>query len=489
MSKAPTRPQTRYVCQSCGDVFLRWEGQCRSCSAWNSLVETQVRAEPRAARAVGPGRPGGAATAPARLADVVEPDRIRLPIGIGELDRVLGGGLVPGSIVLLGGEPGIGKSTLLLQAASGIAAAVGPDRVLYATGEESASQVRLRADRLGLLGGPGGGIRIVAESSIDRIADVAGDGVLAGSPPALLVVDSVQTATVEDLDGPAGSVGQVRGTALRLMELAKPAGIAVVLVGHVTKDGSIAGPKTLEHLVDAVLTLEGERSAGVRLLRATKNRFGSTEEVGVFAMGESGMSEVADPARAFLADHDGPAPGSVVAPTLEGSRPLLVEVQALVAPGPGVNPRRTTSGVDANRVALLLAVLGRRAGVGLGSHDVYVNLAGGLSVDEPGLDLPLALALASSLRDRPIPSGTVAIGEVGLLGELRPVAGLERRLREAARLGFVRAIVPRAIRGAVGGDAADIEIVAVATLRDAVEAALGGPGTGLRRMATASARC
>jgi DNA repair protein RadA/Sms len=419
---------------------------------------------------------------------VVEPERSRLAVGIDELDRVLGGGLVAGSVVLLGGEPGIGKSTLLLQAASGVAAAAGADRVLYATGEESASQVRLRADRLALLNGPGGGIRIVAESSIDRIAEIAGDDVLAGRPPALLVVDSVQTATVDELDGPAGSVGQVRGAALRLMELAKPAGIAVVLVGHVTKDGSIAGPKTLEHLVDAVLTLEGERSAGVRLLRATKNRFGSTEEVGVFEMSEAGMREVADPARAFLAEHDGPAPGSVVAPTLEGSRPLLVEVQALVASSPGVNPRRTTSGVDANRVALLLAVLGRRAGVGLGSHDVYVNLAGGLSVDEPGLDLPLAVALASSLRDRPVAPGTVAIGEVGLLGELRPVAGLERRLREAARLGFARAIVPRATRGGAVGAVPGIEVVAVGTLREAVEAALAGPGDGLRRMATA-ARC
>jgi DNA repair protein RadA/Sms len=424
-----------------------------------------------------------------RLVDVVFEESERIPTGVAELDRVLGGGLVAGSVVLLGGEPGIGKSTLLLQAAAGIAAAVGAERVLYATGEESASQVRLRADRLGLLGGPGGGIQIVAESSIDRIAELAGDDILADRPPALLVVDSVQTATVDELDGPAGSVGQVRGAALRLMELAKPAGIAVVLVGHVTKDGSIAGPKTLEHLVDAVLTLEGERSAGVRLLRATKNRFGSTEEVGVFEMGETGMTEVADPARAFLAEHDGPAPGSVVAPTLEGSRPLLVEVQALVASSPGVNPRRTTSGVDANRVALLLAVLGRRAGVGLGSHDVYVNLAGGLSVDEPALDLPLALALASSLRDRPIVAGTVAVGEVGLLGELRPVAGLERRLREAARLGFGRAIVPRATRGGTVGAVAGIEIVAVGTLREAVDVALGGPGDGLRRMATASARC
>ena len=483
MSKASARPQTRYVCQSCGESFLRWEGQCRACSAWNSLVETQVRSEPRPARVAGGGLGAAIAT---RLSEVGEPERTRIPIGLGELDRVLGGGLVPGSVVLLGGEPGIGKSTLLLQAAAGVAALAGPDRVLYATGEESTAQVRLRAERLGLLAGAGAGIRVAAESSIDRIADLATDG---GPVPALLVVDSVQTATVDDLDGPAGSVGQVRGAALRLMELAKPAGIAVVLVGHVTKDGTLAGPKTLEHLVDAVLTLDGERYAAIRLLRATKNRFGSTEEVGVFEMGEAGMAEVADPARAFLAEHDGPAPGSVVAPTLEGSRPILVEVQGLVAPGPGGTPRRTASGVDANRVALLVAVLARRAGIGLASHDIYVNLAGGLAVDEPGLDLPLALALASSLRDRPIAAGTVAIGEVGLLGELRAVAGLERRLREAARLGFVRAIVPRPGRGADLPSVAGMEVVAVASLREAIEAALvHGTGAG-RTMAAASARC
>jgi DNA repair protein RadA/Sms len=488
MSKASSRPQTRYVCQSCAESFLRWEGQCRACSAWNSLVETQVRSEPRPSRiGAGGGAGGGLGAATAtRLADVGEPERPRLPVGIGEFDRVLGGGLVPGSLVLVGGEPGIGKSTLLLQAAAGVAALVGPERVLYATGEESAAQVRLRAERLGLLAGTGGGIGILTESSIDRIAEVASQ---LAPRPALLVVDSVQTATVDDLDGPAGSVGQVRAAALRLMELAKPAGIAVVLVGHVTKDGSIAGPKTLEHLVDAVLTLEGERYAAIRLLRATKNRFGSTEEVGVFEMGEAGMAAVADPARAFLADHDGPAPGSVVAPTLEGSRPLLVEVQGLVAPGPGGTPRRTASGVDTNRVALLVAVLARRAGVGLASHDIYVNLAGGLAVDEPGLDLPLAIALASSLGDRPVTPATVAIGEVGLLGELRSVVGLERRLREAARLGFVRAIVPRASRGQVLPAIPGLEVVAVGSLRDAIEAALTSGAGDVRRVATTSARC
>ena len=279
---------------------------------------------------------------------------------------------------------------------------------------------------------------ILAEHDIGAIVEAA-----TTLAPTVLVVDSVQTATVDELDGAAGSVGQVREATVRLMAFAKATGTAVILAGHVTKDGTIAGPKTLEHLVDVVLNLEGERYAALRLIRASKNRFGSTEEVGVFEMGEAGLTEVTDPARAFLADHDRPAPGSVVAATLEGSRPLLVEVQALVSPARFGTPVRRASGLDLNRLGLLVAVLGRRAGIGLGSHDVYANLAGGLAVAEPGMDLPLALALASSLRDRPVIAGTVAIGEVGLLGELRTVTGVERRLREAARLGFRRAIVPR----------------------------------------------
>jgi len=468
------RPQSRYVCQSCGDAFLRWEGQCRSCGAWNSLVETVIR-EPTAgerSRARVRASAGSAGAEPTPLNQIGEAAVPRLRVGIDELDRVLGGGLVTGSLVLLGGEPGIGKSTLLLQAAAGIAtgAAAASGRVLYATGEESAGQVRLRAARLGLLDGQAGErIDVVAESTVERITELA-----TARPPAVVVVDSVQTATVEELDGPAGSVGQVREATLRLMDLAKGQGIAVVLVGHVTKDGSIAGPKTLEHLVDAVLNLEGERYAALRVLRATKNRFGSTDEVGVFEMAETGLREVADPSRAFLVEHELPAPGSVVAPTLEGSRPLLVEVQALVAPTGYGTPARRGSGIDPNRLALLVAVLGRRAGVGLGSHDVYANLAGGLAVDEPGLDLPLALALASSFRDAPVEAGTVAIGEVGLLGELRSVGGLERRLREAARLGFRRAVVPRAGRSSDSPRVDGLEILAVATLRDAIDAALGG---------------
>jgi DNA repair protein RadA/Sms len=461
------RPQSRYVCQTCGEAFLRWEGQCRACGAWNALVETVVRDVPAAARAR---TATGPMPEPVSLAALAEEDVPRLPVGLGELDRVLGGGLVPGSLVLVGGEPGIGKSTLLLQAAAGLAA--GGRTVLYATGEESGGQVRLRAARLGLLAGPAAdGVRILADHDVDRIAEVA-----RAQRPAAVVVDSIQTATLDELDGPAGSVGQVRESALRLMELAKGEGIAVILVGHVTKEGSIAGPKTLEHLVDAVISIEGERGGTLRLVRASKNRFGATDEVGVLEMAEEGLREVADPARAFLVEHETPAPGSVVAATLEGSRALLVEVQALVAPTGYGTARRTAIGLDPNRLALLVAVLGRRAGVGLGTHDVYANLAGGIAVADPGLDLPVAIALASTLRDRPVRPGTAAFGEVGLLGELRAVGGTERRVREAARLGFSRVIMPRA--RSAPPTIAGLEIVAVGSVRDALLAALDDGGRG-----------
>jgi DNA repair protein RadA/Sms len=464
------KAQSRYVCQTCAASFLRWEGQCRSCGAWNSLVETIVREPARGPRSAAASAHGTAA-GPVALADIGELAVPRIAVGIGEVDRVLGGGIVPGSVVLVGGEPGIGKSTLLLQAAASLATSMAeaPGGVLYATGEESSAQVALRGSRLGLLGTAAGrAVRVIAESEVGRIAEIA-----RRERPVVVIVDSIQTMTVDELDGPAGSVGQVRESAVRLMELAKGEGIAVVLVGHVTKDGTLAGPKTLEHLVDAVLTLEGERFATLRLLRASKNRFGSTEEIGVFEMGEIGLSELDDASRAFLVDHPTPASGSVVAPTLEGSRPILVEVQALVAPTSYGTPRRTANGIDTNRLALLIAVLARRAGIGLSSHDVYASLAGGLSVDEPGLDLPVAIALASALRDRPVRSGTIAIGEVGLLGELRAVNGLERRVREAVRLGFGRAIVPASGHGSKPVDVAGAEVIAVSTLREALSAAVG----------------
>jgi DNA repair protein RadA/Sms len=489
------RQQSRYVCQACGAAHLHWEGQCRTCGEWNTLVETVVRESEARRRTPGPASAGARSAAPQSLNSLREAELVRTPTGIDEMDRVLGGGLVPGSVVLLGGEPGIGKSTLLLQASAGLTEGPGPAlgqtaaadgraagvkmptggrgsegrHVLYATGEESAGQVRLRAGRLGLLEGlPGERIQVVAESEVGRIVDLVRE-----LSPAVLIVDSIQTVTADELEGPAGSVGQVRECTLRLMEIAKQDGVAVIVVGHVTKDGSLAGPKALEHLVDAVLSLEGERTATMRLLRATKNRFGSTEEVGVFEMAERGLVEVVDPGRAFLSATDEHAPGSVAGAALEGTRPLLVEVQALVAPGGYGSPRRTASGIDGNRLALLVAVLGRRAGIGLGSHDVYANLAGGLDLADPGLDLPLALALASSLRDRQVRRDLIAIGEVGLLGELRPVPGLERRLREAARLGFAAAIVPRSRRSeapVVKG----LEIFAVSSLREAVRRAIGG---------------
>jgi DNA repair protein RadA/Sms len=400
----------------------------------------------------------------------------RIPVGLAELDRTLGGGLVPGEVVLLGGEPGIGKSTLVLEAAAGVARGAtgsGDDAgpVLYASGEESIEQLHLRADRLGVTqGAAGDGISVLGATELEAIlsaADTIG--------PRLLVIDSVQTLTADGLEGPAGSVGQVREAAARIGGWARDRGVPVILVGHVTKDGTLAGPRTLEHLVDAVLLLEGDRYGPLRLLRAAKNRFGSTEEVGVLQMTGEGLREVPDPGRAFLGDalERDRGTGVAVAGVLEGSRPLLVEVQALVAPNGMGMPRRTVAGLDANRLALLVAVLGRRCGLSLGAQDLYVSLAGGASVDDPGLDLPLAMALASSSRDDPVLPATMACGEVSLLGELRAVRGLDRRLREAARLGFKRAIVPasgleqdhaRTSSPRIGG----IEVIGARTLSEAL---------------------
>ena len=461
------RPESRFACGTCGALSLRWEGQCRACGEWNTLVEVPASARGVSASSRAP------VAAPATIALAAVgggQDAARLGSGIGELDRVLGGGIVPGSVVLLGGEPGIGKSTLVLALAGAVAAGAARVGVLYASGEESAAQLHLRARRLGLADGPAGdGIEVVTETSVARVIAAAET-----VQPGLLIVDSIQAVTDDELEGPAGSVGQVRAAAARLQAFAKGGSVPVILIGHVTKEGSLAGPKTLEHLVDVVLTLEGERFAGLRLLREAKNRFGSTEEVGVFEMAADGLREVPDPAASFLEPASLGAPGVCVGATLEGTRPLLVEVQALVAPQAQPSLRRTVSGLDGQRLALIVAVLGRRAGINLGSHDVYASLVGGLTTTEPAMDLPLALALASSLRDRPLLPAAVCCGEIGLTGEIRPVAGLERRPREASRLGFVRAIVPAGIgrNEPPSSTVAGLDVVPVATLRDALAAAL-----------------
>jgi DNA repair protein RadA/Sms len=378
--------------------------------------------------------------------------------GIGEVDRVLGGGFVPGSIVLFGGDPGIGKSTLLLQLAGRLAAG---ERVLYVTGEESAAQVRGRAERIGAVVD---GLSLAATTELETAL-----GAIEAHGATFVVVDSVQTLSSAELGGPAGSVGQVREVAARLAEAAKTGGAAIALVGHVTKEGTVAGPRTLEHLVDAVIYLEGERLGSTRLLRAAKNRFGSTDEVGVLEMRGDGLAEVADASRFFLESDETPTAGAAVTVALEGTRPLAVEIQALSAPAGYGSPRRATTGVDVNRVLMLIAVLARHAGLNLTGHDVYVNVAGGLRIDEPAADLAIAVALASSLRDRPVRAGTALAGEVALSGRLRAATRGERRLVEARRLGFER-LVTGPERGAPGGDGSGL--VVAREIREALETAL-----------------
>ena len=443
-------PKTAFVCQQCGFDSPKWIGRCPSCSGWNTFVEERVVAAPK-------GR-DGTPRAP-RVAiplDQVSPSaEERVPTGIGELDRVLGGGIVPGSLVLVGGDPGIGKSSLLMQASASLRAR-GP--ILYVSGEESAAQVKMRARRFGI---DGAGILMLAETDLATVIEQ-----IRSTKPVLTVIDSIQTMTSDAIGSAAGGVSQLRECAARLLEVAKGEDVPIFLIGHVTKEGAVAGPRVLEHIVDAVLYLEGERFHAFRVLRATKNRFGSTDEVGVFEMSETGLAEVADPSGVFLEERGRGVPGSVVVPTLEGTRPLLVEVQALVTRTSFGLPRRTTNGADLQRVLLLLAVLGKRAGVSLGEHDVYVNLVGGLRVREPATDLAIALALASAVRDRPADPHAVFIGELGLGGEVRRVQRLAPRLREAERLGFSRAIVPAASARDVNGTA--IEVIGVSDLREAV---------------------
>jgi DNA repair protein RadA/Sms len=424
-----------YVCTECGTQQPRWLGRCPGCGAWQSLVEEPSGGEPGAAApldlldAKAP-RAGDGHALPLR--EVAADAAPRATTGIGELDRVLGGGLVPGSVVLVGGEPGIGKSTLCLQLALAIEKRGG--RVLYVTGEESLEQVRMHAARLGEIGP---GLLALAETRVEALAKPWRD-----AEPALVLIDSIQTLRTERVESAPGSVAQVRECAALLASTAKTHGTALVLVGHVTKEGTLAGPRVLEHLVDVVLEFEGERGHPFRVLRARKNRYGSTQEVGVFTLGERGLEVVENPSELFLAERHAGAPGSCIVPVLEGSRPMLLEVQALVAPAGYGTARRTSLGIDDARVALLLAVLDRRSAVDLLSRDVYVNVAGGVRVTEPAADLAVALAIASSRLDVPLPPDVAACGEVGLGGEIRRVARLEERLAEAARLGYARVLVP-----------------------------------------------
>jgi len=443
-------------------MSLRWAGQCKECGEWNSLVETVVESGPSRATS----QPWTPLSTPQPLPDI-EADRFqRLPVANVELARVLGGGIVPGSVVLIGGDPGIGKSTLLLQASAQLARDSAP--VLYVSGEESASQIKMRADRLGL---QEPGLLVLSEVALDQIVLH-----IEQLQPRLVVVDSIQSISSEELDSAAGSVSQVKACAAGLLRLAKARGVPIFLVGHVTKAGAIAGPRVLEHIVDAVLYLEGDRFHTYRLLRGVKNRFGSTHEVGVFEMTEQGMAEVTNPSEAFLAERLPDSAGSAIAVTMEGTRPLLVEIQALASTTSFGLPRRTANGVDFNRLLLLIAVLSKRVGLRLFDQDVFVNVVGGLRISEPAADLGLALAIASSVQNAPLPGDLAAVGEVGLSGELRMVSHLSRRLNEAAKLGFRRCIIPSTHRRP-SGVPGDMEVIPARSLSDALAAALGRRGS------------
>ncbi len=420
--------RTLYACQACGYQSSGWLGRCPECGAWSSFVEELREPARRAGRAKGVGAPSLV-----ELAKVEQERVLRTPSGVGALDRVLGGGVVAGGAVLLAGEPGIGKSTLLLQLAAALAANERP--VLYASAEESPRQLRLRAERLGCATS---GVLVVGETRLEALLAAAAE-----ARPEVLLVDSIQAIGSEELESPPGAIGQVRHAAHRLVELAKRQEIALFLVGHVTKEGTIAGPKSLEHLVDTVLNFEGERESDYRLLRAAKNRFGPTGEIAMFEMRESGLEPVSDPSRALLARRRRDAPGSAVLPTLSGSRPLLVETQALVNPTNFPSPRRMSVGLDSNRTILLVAVLERFARLGLADRDVFLNVVGGLALREPAADLAVAAALVSAYRGVPLPPDAVYFGEIGLLGEVRPVGQAEARLREAAAHGFRRVVMPR----------------------------------------------
>src|SRR3954449_13444566 len=461
-------PKTLFVCQECGGQSPKWLGRCPECGAWNSLVEERVAdgtngVEPAADhRYALPGQNGGAKL----YADVEAPAAVRVPSGISELDRVLGGGIVPGSLVLLGGEPGIGKSTLLLQAAANVARSIGP--VLYSSGEESEHQIKSRGERLAVGRAP---LYLLAETCLERILEE-----IARIKPALVIVDSIQTVFSLKFQSAPGSIGQVREAATQLLFMAKGQNVPTFLVGHVTKDGSLAGPKALEHVVDTVLYFEGERHHSHRVVRAVKNRFGAASELGVFEMTSTGLRPVPNPSKMFLAERPINAPGSAVLCCIEGSRPILVEIQALVSTSSYGNARRNASGIDQQRLTLLLAVLEKRAGLNLIGDDVFVNIAGGMTVDEPATDLGVLAAIASSVRNRAIPLATAMFGEVGLAGEVRGISHAALRVREAAQMGFRQVIMPEAnIDRSERGLSGDCDLVGVRTIGEALDAALGLP--------------
>ena len=451
-----SKPKTVFVCQQCGKESPKWLGRCPSCQEWNSLVQTVVTAPTQVATWL-----YSEENRPRELSRLKTETSPRLIFSLAELNRVLGGGLVHGSLVLVGGDPGVGKSTLLLQASSAVAE--GGGTVVYVSGEESSQQTKLRSERLGI-----GGDRLycLPETNLEIIL-----GRLGELSPNLVVIDSIQTVYLEELSGASGSIAQIRECTLRLMRWAKGAGIPVLITGHVTKDGAIAGPRVLEHIVDVVLYLEGETFSSYRILRSAKNRFGSTNEVGVFEMSGKGLIEVANPSEVFLASHRDGAVGSAVVSTFEGSRPLLVEIQALTSLATFGPPRRIANGVDFGRLLLIAAVLTRRARVNLSNQDIITNIIGGMKVGEPAADLGIALAIASSFRDCQVAPGLAALGEVGLSGELRPVPQLERRISEAARLGFKRCLIP-VTSSKPSFDARGIELLKASTLAEALRLGL-----------------
>jgi len=447
------RPSTVFMCSECGGESLRWAGQCPHCKAWNTLSEFKVVESKRGRDA--PPRSGPSRAVP--LTELRADDSPRQALAWNELNRVLGGGVVPGSLVLIGGEPGVGKSTLVMHLAHQVAA---QRPVLYASGEESAQQVLLRARRLGAVHER---LLVLAETDLETVL-----GAIRETGPGLAVVDSIQTMTDPGLEAAAGTVSQVRECAARLMRLAKETGIPVFLVGHVTKEGSLAGPRVLEHMVDTVLYLEGDRQQEFRILRATKNRFGSTDEIGIFAMGEAGLEEVADPSASLVSNSSLTTSGTVVLAAVEGTRPLLVELQSLVAKTNAPMPRRSANGIDLNRLHMIVAIVENRASIPLGAAEIYVNVAGGLRIEETAADLGLALSIISNVRDVPLPGGTIVVGELGLTGEVRRVPQLDRRLEEAARRGFTRAVIPSGTRP---GRPFGLELIEVRNLAEAVSAA------------------